>query len=425
MEKCEKENDGILIKKTLEKILYSLRNKKFNNPTDSLMFGYIIANIFNNNQMKLEDGLIENLFIEFQNSNMKSIDYIYNNLLNYSISLEKLSLAKIDSDDFCLFGDSDNNNFNINEIDDDKNKINNNNNIINEDKNIINEIKKPQHLDYNINSIIGPEDYEDYNEINIESKIECPICLEEYECANQQNYYLDCGCIIHESCFDEYIENEIIAGKVPIKCPYCNKIDVNELYIKDSLKKNNKGKLIQKFENFSMNYYILQHPKDTSCCPTVGCNYIFIYEDGDNYFGCPLCDKEYCLKCKTDWHEGETCEEYSLKKDVKKLDNLFQNFVRGSNFKRCPYCQRWVEKNEGCNHIACLCGNHFCYRCGAKMNGKIYEHLCKDLEEDRNYNVRNNIIRNNIRYIQMRNNNNNSERWKVKKKNKKKNKKKK
>ena len=90
---------------------------------------------------------------------------------------------------------------------------------------------------------------------------------------------------------------------------------MNELYIKDSLKKNKKEDLIEKFEKFSMNYYLLNHPKDTSCCPSVGCNYIFIYEIGDDYFKCPLCQSEYCLKCKTDWHENETCEQYRLKKD--------------------------------------------------------------------------------------------------------------
>ena len=167
-----------------------------------------------------------------------------------------------------------------------------------------------------------------------------------------------------------------------------------------------------------MNYYILNHPKDTSCCPSVGCNYIFIYEKGDDYFKCPLCESEYCLKCKTDWHENETCEQYKLKKDVNKLDSLFNEFVVGSNFKKCPYCKRWVEKNEGCNHIACLCGNHFCYNCGEKMNEQIYDHIC--------YNNRKNYVNQNyINYVIRRNAEiKRNESWKMNKKERKKQRKK-
>ena len=88
-----------------------------------------------------------------------------------------------------------------------------------------------------------------------------------------------------------------------------------------------------------------------------------------------------------------------LGKDEKQLDKLFFNFARGSKFKQCPFCKNWVEKNEGCNHIACRCGNHFCYFCGQGMNGNIYNHDCSkknydswriDLRKNNNNNVSNN-----------------------------------
>ena len=132
-------------------------------------------------------------------------------------------------------------------------------------------------------------------------------------------------------------------------------MDINEIDVKESLTKNNKIDLIDKFEQFTMNYYIMQHPEDVSCCPTPGCNYVFVYEEGDNYYECPICEKEYCLKCKSDWHKDKTCQEFQeyrrvglLGKDQKQLDNLFYDFAKGSKFKQCPYCKNWVEKNEGC-----------------------------------------------------------------------------
>jgi len=31
--------------------------------------------------------------------------------------------------------------------------------------------------------------------------------------------------------------------------------------------------------------------------------------------------------------------------------------------KSCPQCNNGVEKDEGCNHITCRCGSHWCWKC--------------------------------------------------------------
>lgn len=45
-------------------------------------------------------------------------------------------------------------------------------------------------------------------------------------------------------------------------------------------------------------------------------------------------------------------------------EELFEQFVKGKNFKQCPKCRRWVEKTQGCDHMTCRCGGEFCYKCG-------------------------------------------------------------
>jgi len=409
-----------------------IKNKTFIDNFDSFIFGYLLGNIFSSFENQNGAELIENIYSEYQKQNKLPFEIIYRNINSFISSLNKensnnnenikLDIKKEESDNIFTLFETDgnpnqncNNIININEID---NYSYDNINI-----NEIKEINKKEETKVK-KSIIGPEDYEDYNEEEEEKKGKCLICLEEYEFANQDNYYLDCNCIIHGTCFDDYIINAINNGKVPIKCPYCNKEDINEIYIKDSLHKNNKLDLIEKFEKFYMNYFIMQHPEDISCCPTPGCNYAFIYEEGDDYFECPLCKKEYCLKCKSEWHEDKTCKEYQeyrrmgiLGKDEKQLDELFYNFARGSKFKQCPYCKNWVEKNEGCNHIACRCGNHFCYFCGKGMNGNIMGHDCSEKNYDswridlRNDYNNNNYANNNNQHIS------NSERKRNKNKN--------
>lgn len=39
-------------------------------------------------------------------------------------------------------------------------------------------------------------------------------------------------------------------------------------------------------------------------------------------------------------------------------------FVKGHKLKQCPFCNHWVLKSEGCDHMKCRCGKDFCYKCG-------------------------------------------------------------
>ena len=395
------------ISDSINDIISFIKDKTTNkiDKIDLIIFGFILGYISNTEKKKfLGEGmeLIYSIYKELEkneNTAIKINDYIslyeqtktiYNNLNDYSP--KKINNINLDNSD---------NNFNLLDSD-------NNNNMKKEldNKNLFEDIQN-----------------------NKETTAKCLICLEEYNYSEELNYFLDCGCIIHYKCFDNYIIQAINSGKFPIKCPYCNKENINENYIKDSLIQNKREDLLNKLEHFTMNYYIMNNPNDVSCCPTAGCDYIFIYDEKDNEFLCPNCHKKYCLNCKTEWHEGRTCKEYKetmelskFSNDVKKLDDLFLNFAKGSKFKQCPYCKHWVEKNEGCKHIACRCGHHFCYDCGGKMDGNIRFHKClkikkKGIDANRNQIIRprssivnNNNDRNNARF----NNNNSNIKRKIK-----------
>jgi len=63
-----------------------------------------------------------------------------------------------------------------------------------------------------------------------------------------------------------------------------------------------------------------------------------------------------------------------------------------ANTKGCPKCGKPVEKNGGCNLVVCMCGQAFCWLCGAATKRahtwtQIYGHECgrwkEDLDADR------------------------------------------
>jgi hypothetical protein len=107
-------------------------------------------------------------------------------------------------------------------------------------------------------------------------------------------------------------------------------------------------------------------------CLTKGCNFVFAYslekEEGDDEiatdYECPKCMKVFCIKCKVDWHEDLTCEEYLEKFGKSEEDKQFDELVASKKYKRCPHCNFMVSKTIGCNNMACKCGKSFCYKCG-------------------------------------------------------------
>ena len=220
----------------------------------------------------------------------------------------------------------------------------------------------------------------------------CIFCTETFEENGIENPKLDCNQYVHSKCFIKYITSELNSNHFPIRCPLCtneNRHEINFKIILDCLLLNDKNDLALKLENRSLNYYAQNNTNEVTFCPTPGCSYICFYNKDEFHLKCPLCKKEYCLKCQTEWHQFATCQEYQSQKKEKENDVKFEEYVKGSNFKQCPNCKRWIEKTEGCNNMVCLCGNNFCYGCGKNRcicYGQYEE------EDDYNSNYDNNSV---------------------------------
>ena len=55
------------------------------------------------------------------------------------------------------------------------------------------------------------------------------------------------------------------------------------------------------------------------------------------------------------------------------LDKDFQNYVKSHNTKKCPGCNAWTDKIDGCNHITCKkCKYEWCWLCLKKYESNHY-----------------------------------------------------
>jgi hypothetical protein len=68
-----------------------------------------------------------------------------------------------------------------------------------------------------------------------------------------------------------------------------------------------------------------------------------------------------------------SCEECRANREANQADGT-QTRVR-----HCPGCDTATEKYDGCNHIECPCGTHWCFKCGKKSEdrtgGGVYQHM--------------------------------------------------
>ena len=335
--------------------------EKFTEPIDALIFGYFLGYFSSKGIFNIEQKDVSNLMKQYMECAKASSE------LDSLLTMVTLEFSNYFEDKIA----------NLNNNNDKKEDIKKNN-----IKEVKKEEKEPEDKVQDINKmdIDNEKDNEvkNINEIFIPKKLEkngnCLICLEQYNILDEINYGLECGCIIHSKCFDTYIKNAVEDNKIPIVCPYCSKSEVNPNFIIDSLASTGRDDLIKRYEQFSLNFYAINHNDDISCCPHPGCQYMFYYEKDDIFFNCPMCNHKYCLKCKTDWHEKFTCEENRKLTNVDELDKQFYAFVKGAKYKQCPFCKVWVEKTIGCNHMRCKCGKDFCYFCGGKMDMKKAHH---------------------------------------------------
>ncbi|RLN04739.1 hypothetical protein C2845_PM13G19000 [Panicum miliaceum] len=94
-------------------------------------------------------------------------------------------------------------------------------------------------------------------------------------------------------------------------------------------------------------------------CPYKDCSAMLLVDDGGGDVAeseCPSCRRLFCARCAVaPWHAGVTCAEYKglRKGDRGKEDMLLLEMAKGRKWKRCPKCEFFVEKRDGCLHITC------------------------------------------------------------------------
>ena len=211
-----------------------------------------------------------------------------------------------------------------------------------------------------------------YDKFNTSSLI-CEICEGEIDYTYLKKIKLPCSHKFCLECWEDYLKEKINNGKVyKISCMKhkCTQI-LDETFIKSII--GSDEELIEKYDKFLNNKKILDSNKKIKFCPIPDCDG---YAEKKGLSKIVKCNygHEFCFVCGQKPHGWKTCS--------KMIDKGFEEWKTHTLVKRCPYCQFWTEKQDGCNHMTCVqCNFQWCWICEKECVAGHYTFgTCKDLQ---------------------------------------------
>ena len=203
---------------------------------------------------------------------------------------------------------------------------------------------------------------------------ECEVCYDELNNEEKDLNSMPCGHLFCTNCWFNYLKTSITEAKVEkIKCMEhgCSEF-VSEDFILNHIEGNDD--LIAKYNKFKKRAEIIKD-KNKKICPNPDCESFLQKSSTSKYVECENGHK-YCFDC--------------LKPCDQTLEKQFLKWKKGKRVKRCPRCQMYTEKNEGCNHMTCIsCKYQWCWLCEGEYRYDHYESgKCRGLQFTRADNLK-------------------------------------
>uniref|UniRef100_A0A2P2NH31 RBR-type E3 ubiquitin transferase n=1 Tax=Rhizophora mucronata TaxID=61149 RepID=A0A2P2NH31_RHIMU len=214
---------------------------------------------------------------------------------------------------------------------------------------------------------------------------ECSVCFDDLSASNETA--MDCGHFFCNNCWTRHFIVKINEGQSRhIKCmePKCNAI-CDDAIIRRLVSARDPI-LAEKFDRFLLESYIEDNGKVKWCPSIPNCGNAVQVEDDELCEVECACSLQFCFSCLSEAHSPCSCLMWELwyKKCQDESETI--NWIT-VHTKPCPKCHKPVEKNGGCNLVSCVCGQAFCWLCGAATGRDhtwttISGHSCGRFEED-------------------------------------------
>lgn len=195
----------------------------------------------------------------------------------------------------------------------------------------------------------------------------CPICMDDgvdlvqatSSCAHPPKYCK--SCIVN-------VVREGIMGKGAVETIECPDRSCKKYMSADDVLNHTQDDkdLNRRADAAFFTAWTVSQPDFRWCANKKGCgNGVSVEGSQAQFFICSACSSKTCIKHKTVWHPGMTCDQYD-----EHLRSAADEAFVDANFKRCPKCSVPIEKTkDSCNVVrCCMYGADPCKRKGKDCN---------------------------------------------------------
>ena len=201
----------------------------------------------------------------------------------------------------------------------------------------------------------------------------CTLCDDQLTVADiRKCKELNCGHQCCSTCWFEYLKHKIEESNV--SRIHCFGINCDTVLTDDFIMGtiSTDRNLIDKYQRFKEKASIIEDP-NKKFCPVPNCDSYITRNPANKYVQCRNGHKT-CFMCLKKWHGDRECDN--------EIDKDFQLWKKNKVLKRCPKCNMYTEKNEGCNHMTCAqCKYQWCWLCEREYEPRhYYIGKCKNLQ---------------------------------------------
>ncbi|RYO87783.1 hypothetical protein DL762_004073 [Monosporascus cannonballus] len=198
----------------------------------------------------------------------------------------------------------------------------------------------------------------------------CPACT--LEVAPNEIVYLVCGHPWCKDCLNNHLRASLSSRQnYPSRCCRSTPNGIDLSVIQAYLDEDVLFRLIDVGEEYAS--------KDPKFCFDPKCSAFIPVPETESqqtaqWVTCQRCKRVTCTECKGDKDLHPTPEQHPdlISKEDREL-------AEKEGWKQCPNrkCRKMIERTEGCDHMKCECGTHFCYQCGRHLGGRdVTEMAC-------------------------------------------------
>lgn len=179
----------------------------------------------------------------------------------------------------------------------------------------------------------------------------CVICMDAKP--TEEMFGNDnCSHSFCTDCIGKYVATKIQENISMVKCPEPKCGGVLEPQLCRSLVPK---EVFERWENALCESMVLGSHK--FYCPFKDCSTLLVDDGGVvvTVSECPNCHRLFCAQCNVAWHEGSDCVAFQAmkRKGSEREEKMTMELAEKEKWRRCPGCNFYVEKSEGCMHISC------------------------------------------------------------------------